>query len=249
MILIGPAGRRVATLTQPHPGREDSQPAWSPDGKWLAFTRTTDGRRSFQIYVMRASGTGVRGITRGRFDTDPAWSPDGKWIAYRSNYVLRIVHPDGSGGRVVPTRSPTEVGFPAWAPGGRIAYSYWAGTPYDWPAACRQAGSGCGYVISSRLDGTQRRRVVHGRDAHWSPDGRTIVYTGPDGGVYIAPGTGGNGRMLGRGYLAEWSRNGQQIVYARMGGRPSQDSVWVMNRDGSNAHRILLGGANASWQP
>lgn len=249
IVLIDPSGRRVATLTRPRAGREDSEPAWSPDGKRLAFTRTTDGRRSFQIYVMRANGSRVRRITRGRFDYDPAWSPDGKWIAYRANGVLRIVHPDGTGGRVIPTRTPTDIGWPAWAPGGQISYSYYWYVPQDWPAACRQPGSGCGYVISSRLDGSQRRRVVHGRDAHWSPDGRTIVYTGPDGGVYTAPGQGGAGRTLGRGYLAEWSRDGKQIVYARMGNTPAEDSVWIMNRDGTHAHRILRGGSDPSWQP
>jgi Tol biopolymer transport system component len=104
-------------------------------------------------------------------------------------------------------------------------------------------------VISSRLDGSQRRTVINGRDARWSPDGRTIVYTGPDGGVFTAPGTGGAGRMIGRGYLAEWSRDGRQIVYARMGDRPSMDSVWMMNRDGTNAHRVLAGGSDPTWRP
>lgn len=248
MVIVDRTGRRVATLTRRHPGWEDSQPTWSPDGKWLSFTRTTDGRRSFQIYVVRANATGVRRLTRGRFDTDPAWSPDGRWIAYRSDRVLRIVHPDGTGGRVVPTRAPSDVSFPAWSPGARIAYSYWASDPYDWPAACRSHGAGCGYVISSRLDGTQRRQTVHGRDAHWSPNRRTILYTGPDGGVYTVPAAGGKARMLSRGYLAEWSRDGNQIIYARMGDRPSQDSVWIMNGDGSRAHRILVGGSDPSWQ-
>ena len=249
IVLIEPTGRRVATLTRPHAGWEDSSPAWSPDGRWLAFTRTTDGRRSFQVYVMRANGTAVHRITSGRFDTDPAWSPDGRWIAYRADRALRIVHPDGSGGRVVPTRPPSDIGYPAWAPGGRIAYSYHLEVPSDWPPACHQPGSGCGYVVSSRLDGSQRRLVVRGRDAHWTPDGSVLLYTGPDGGVYTATGSGRRGRMLGRGYLAEWSRDSQQIVYARMGDKPSQDSVWIMNRDGSHAHRILVGGSNPSWQP
>jgi hypothetical protein len=66
-----------------------------------------------------------------------------------------------------------------------------------------------------------------------SPDGKTIVYTGPDGGVYIARAAGGNGRMLSHGYLADWSTSGGQIVYTRMGDTYAQDSVWIMNRDGS----------------
>ena len=249
MAVITPSGRRIATLTRRHARREDSEPAWSPDGGRLAFTRTTDGRRSFQIYVMRANGSGVRRITRGRFDYSPVWSPDGRWIAYRSNAALRIVHPNGTGNRLVPTRRPSDVETPSWAPGGRIAYSYWSTIPQDWPPACRQAGSGCGWVISSRLDGTARRRVVHGRDARWSPDGSAIVYTGSDGGVYTAPGTGGAGRFLGRGYRAEWSRDGRQIVYARMGALPAKDSVWIMSADGTAAHRIMRGASFPSWRP
>jgi Tol biopolymer transport system component len=247
--LFSPSGRRIAMLTQRRSSREDSEPAWSPDGKQVAFTRTADARRSFQIYVIRADGTGARRITTGRFDTSPAWSPDGRWIAYVSDRQLRIVHPDGSGGRTVPTRSPSLPTYPVWAPGGRIAYSYWEIIPMDRPPACRQAGSGCGYVVSSRLDGSQRRLVVRGRDAHWSPDGHTILFTGPDGGVYTAPASGGGSRFLGRGYLADWSRDGQQIIYARMGDRPALDSVWIMDRDGRNAHSIVRGGSNPAWRP
>ena len=249
IVLIDPTGRRVATLTARRAGREDSEPAWSPDGKRVAFTRTTDGRRSCRIYVMRADGSGVRRITSGPADFSPAWSPDGRLIAYRANRLVRVVRPDGSGGRTVPTGTPADPAYPAWVPGGRIAYSWWSVLPGDQPPACRQAGSMCGWVVSSRLDGTGRRRVVRGRDAHWSPDGDAIVYTGPDGGVFTAPGAGGRGRQLGRGHLAEWSRDGARIVYARLGSTYARDSIWIMRPDGSGAHRILTGGTNPSWQP
>jgi TolB protein len=251
IVLINPSGRRIATLTTPRGGGEDSEPAWSRDGKRLAFTRTTDGRYSFQIYVINADGSGLRRVTKARrlvFDTSPAWSLDSRWIAYRSNGELRIVHPDGSGDRQLPTPHPTEVTFPGWAPGGRIAYSYWDTWPGDAPASCKRAGMGCGYVLSSRLDGAARRLVVRGRDAHWWRDGR-IVYTGPDGGVYTAAAASGAGRFLGRGYLADWTRDGTGIVYVRQGDMPSHDSVWIMNRDGHNAHRILIGASNPAWRP
>jgi TolB protein len=249
MVVIDASGRRVRTLTKRRAGREDIEPAWSPDGRRLAFARSTDRGRSFRVYVMNAGGSGVRRLTRGTFDYSPAWSPDGRWIAYRSNAKLRIVHPDGTGGHTVASPKPTDVMYPQWAPGGRISYSYWATIRSDWPAACEQPGRHCGEVVSAKLDGSARRAVVRGRDAHWAPGGSAIVYTGSDGGVFTAPGSGGGGHRLGRGYRAEWSRDGSRIVYARMGDMPSQDSIWVMNRDGGNAHRIFHGGSFPSWRP
>src|SRR5436305_1731968 len=64
----------------------DGWPAWSPDGKKIAFA---SNRRShgYQIFVMDADGANVRLIanTEGR-GTAPRWSPDGKTI-YFTNCV------------------------------------------------------------------------------------------------------------------------------------------------------------------
>src|SRR5512142_1983078 len=93
IVLIDGTGHQVAVLTKRAPSTSDWAPAWSPDGTRIAFVRTTDGRRSFHVHVMRADGTGIRQITHGRFDENPAWSPDGRWIAYSSASGLRLVHP------------------------------------------------------------------------------------------------------------------------------------------------------------
>jgi hypothetical protein len=47
--VITAATGKTVTLTR-HVGWEDSGPAWCPDGSRIAFSRTTDGSRSFQIY-------------------------------------------------------------------------------------------------------------------------------------------------------------------------------------------------------
>jgi dipeptidyl aminopeptidase/acylaminoacyl peptidase len=80
------------TLTQVTGGDDDdSQPAWSPDGKHLAFTsnRTADPDRNYNndIWVVSADnsdkGAHLEQITTNPGDDNsPAWSPDGKWIAY-----------------------------------------------------------------------------------------------------------------------------------------------------------------------
>jgi TolB protein len=63
---------------------DDTTPAWSPDGKLIAFTSNRDGRQ--QIYVMNADGSGLRRVSQSTVnDFSPAWSPDGNWIAFASN--------------------------------------------------------------------------------------------------------------------------------------------------------------------
>ena len=53
---------------------KDGSPAWSPDGKRIAFYSERDGNAD--IYVMNADGSGVTQLTRSTAqDGIPAWSP------------------------------------------------------------------------------------------------------------------------------------------------------------------------------
>lgn len=67
---------------------EESQAAWSPDGKWIAFVskRETDADRNnnSEIWVSEAkAGSTPRKLTSFPGpDMGPVWSPDSKWIAY-----------------------------------------------------------------------------------------------------------------------------------------------------------------------
>jgi dipeptidyl aminopeptidase/acylaminoacyl peptidase len=188
IVLVDTNGHRLATLSRRvAPGVLDWAPAWSPDGKWLAFTRSTDRWRSFHVFVMRADGTGVRQLTHGRYDESPAWSPDGRWIAYQTMGGIRIMHPDGRGSRLVrgtglthPHYTETYGTLPSWTPRGRLSYSFHPEVSTDWPASCRVALAHCGWVFVSDRDGRHRSPVLHGRDAHWSPTGEAIVFTPPD---------------------------------------------------------------------
>jgi Tol biopolymer transport system component len=104
----------------------------------------------------------------------------------------------------------------------------------------------CGWIVTTRLDGRDRRPIVRGRDGRWSPDGRTVVFTLSEGGV-ASSSVGAPARPLARGHEPDWSADGRQIVYTRMGA--TQDSIWLMRRDGSGAHRIMGGASQAAWQP
>ena len=84
----------------------DGEPAWSPDGRKIAFqsTRRRFGGSKAEIYVMNADGSGKRNLTRNPAkDGSPSWSPDGRRIAFVSNRDGRleahVMNADGSGQR------------------------------------------------------------------------------------------------------------------------------------------------------
>ena len=62
----------------------ESSPAFSPDGKWIAFISSRDGDNN--LYVISASGGEARRLSNiSTGASDPLWSPDGKWIAFSSD--------------------------------------------------------------------------------------------------------------------------------------------------------------------
>ena len=101
-------GSRLRNLT-PKPVGDYADPAWSPDGRKLAFVSKRDGNS--EVYVMNANGSGQRNLTGNpAFDADPAWSPDGRKIAFASkrdgNYGVYVMNADGSGQQRLAQRSP-----------------------------------------------------------------------------------------------------------------------------------------------
>jgi Tol biopolymer transport system component len=85
-----------------HNAGYNAEPAWSPDGRKIAFRSTRDGNR--EIYVMNANGSNQRNLTRNPAqDNRPSWSPDGRRIAFVSNRDGRleahVMNADGSGQR------------------------------------------------------------------------------------------------------------------------------------------------------
>ena len=108
-------------------------PAWSADGRRIAFSRATRSRATeplwtaFEIYVINPDGTGLRRLTRTTVKRPPplaadniwpAWSPDGKQIVFLSlpNRV-QVMNADGSGLRTVFRARPIgRFGGVSWQP-------------------------------------------------------------------------------------------------------------------------------------
>src|SRR5919201_2041038 len=60
------------------------QPAWSPDGKWIAFFGYRDG--GYDLWAVAPDGSHQHKLTWGPFDDrEPVWSHDGRRIAFASD--------------------------------------------------------------------------------------------------------------------------------------------------------------------
>jgi TolB protein len=111
-------GKDRKTLAQ---GGINNWPAFSPDGRHIAFGSSRDG--TFDLYVMNGDGGGVRRLTNSPgLDARPAWSPDGRRIAFTSNrdghFAVYVMSADGSGARRL-SRAGERADYAAWHPDGK----------------------------------------------------------------------------------------------------------------------------------
>ncbi|HET8552963.1 MAG TPA: PDZ domain-containing protein [Gammaproteobacteria bacterium] len=120
----------IVNLTH-SPGVEDRDPAWSPNGKWVAYFADRDGE--YDLYVRTQDGTGgARKITLGQdnaFYYNLTWSPDNHKLLF-SDQKLNLWYVDLSSRHPQPVKVDTDTYVlmshldPTWSPDSRwIAYT------------------------------------------------------------------------------------------------------------------------------
>jgi serine/threonine protein kinase/Tol biopolymer transport system component len=78
---IGGDGARQMTFFQ---GSEVTQPAWSPDARYLLSASAPDGNRN--LFLVEVETGAMRWLTTsGQEETEPQWSHDGRWITFASS--------------------------------------------------------------------------------------------------------------------------------------------------------------------
>jgi TolB protein len=226
-------------------------PAWSPNGKTIAFCRYEEGQPS-SIWTMDADGQNVKQLTKGP-DRAPVWSPDGKKLAFVRNGEIHVMDPDGAN-QVNLTKNETFDADVTWSPDGMsLAFS--------------SSRSGEGFKIYVMdADGENVREITKTGNLlgfaypAWSPDGKRIAYADQDENnleIFVCDADGQNAKQLtklgGQNTYAAWSPDGKQILFRRLENEVSS-TLYLIDADGSNKRTLLksevtVEGCRAAWQP
>jgi Tol biopolymer transport system component len=207
-------------------------PAWSPDGRRIAFL---SGLRPATV---RADGTHLRSLSPSCCFHSVGWARDGARLLLGGSststendgiYELRIkgshLHRLTHGRDSDPTSSTT----------GAIAFA-------------RRAAGATSWIYVIRHPGGKPRRLLRGSDPDWSPDGEQLAFARADG-IHTASASGRGLRRLTRGLSASadrepaWSPSGARIAFVRF------PDIYIVGRDGGQAHEVHLSSdGNRFWE-
>jgi Tol biopolymer transport system component len=254
LFVMNADGSGIRQLTEARDDNYDSSPAWSPDGREIAFSSyrhcTLTGRLprlqqggtcARDLYAMHADGSGIVRLTSLDDQSSeagfPAWQPNGATLAF---IVTRL--PAGSGYGISTVRIAdrvitslifsTELGFgrAVWSPdGGRLAFS--AGY------CCIVSDEEQGLRLMN-ADGSGAVRITTSRDGFpsWSPDGTRIAFqrlstriNGDNNLFSVAPDGTGLVQLTSEVFptwslTPTWSPDGTRIAFKRTSGGPPLNS-------------------------
>ncbi|HYW34631.1 MAG TPA: S41 family peptidase [Balneolaceae bacterium] len=156
-------------LTQTSDAQEQ-YPAWSPNGKWIAYL--TDSSGSNEIAIRPSDGSGKQKLithTKQGFYMSPRWSPDSKKLAFSdNNNALWIASVNGGKPVKVDHDRKNNITDYSWSPGG------------EWLAYSKTNASGISQIYLYNVGKKKATKVSTGlysdREPVFSPNGKYLYF-------------------------------------------------------------------------
>lgn len=104
--------KRISPIDWPH----CSGPAWSPDGKTIAFACRWDADN--MIFTVEAAGGKPTKVYDKQGACEPHWSPDGQLLAYETETHICTIRADGKKNRLITYFGGVQH-YPQWSPDGK----------------------------------------------------------------------------------------------------------------------------------
>ncbi len=152
------------------PGARERDPAWSPDGKWIAYLSDASGE--YELYVVGSDGiAAARQVTHGDggFRFPPQWSPDSKKLAF-SDQTRTLWWCDVANGRL------TRVDKSQY---GEIHDYQWSGDS-RWLAYSKPWSNNFSRIVLYSIDRAQATPVSTGMtndlNPSFDPDGKALYF-------------------------------------------------------------------------
>jgi Tol biopolymer transport system component len=258
---VNPDGTGLAQLTHVAQGQTAADPAWSPDGRHVAFDSDMSGR--VRLWIMDANGRHahmVAGDRANAADRIPSYTPDGRRLVFSrcvgepcAIYSIRV---DGTHRHALTRLRPAvfDIRASVSPDGRRIAFTRF------------NAHGISGQVYVMRADGTGAHAVtppaLEGSAPDWSPTGKLITFTSnccrPGSNIYVMHPAGTGIRRL---TSTPFPNNSFQSVYAPQADRIAFASdrryanlccndLFVMQSNGTRetlVHTGLTGVLSPSW--
>jgi dipeptidyl aminopeptidase/acylaminoacyl peptidase len=166
--------------------QRQTAPAWSPDGKWIAYQSDYDGDEQWDVFIVSPKTGQVINLTNTReiAEEDPTWSPDGRYLTYtvkpKTSSVFEIDVFDMVLRKVqhLTTDTPKDkmnVG-PVWSKDGKwIAYTQYQAKGTDSNIFVAEVATGKSTLLTQH-DGEQLY-MANDISPLPVPDGRTLLVT------------------------------------------------------------------------
>jgi Tol biopolymer transport system component/DNA-binding winged helix-turn-helix (wHTH) protein len=192
-------------------------PSFSPDGNFVAFSH--NGLHGSGIFISRVGSDQFRQLTSDDTDCCPVWSPDGRSIAFSrlvgNQHNIFLVAADDTGQKREAENAVTA-----------------HNAVFTLATATAERRLDSGGVVPSR------------GEMDWSPDGNTIVFSGPSG-IYLLSPQGSAVRRIAETPPAaedwgpQFSPDGSQIIFVRNWQVGEPDEVWTVPANGGMHTRLF----------